>query len=145
MELTKIRSQAMVYLARREHTRAEIEVKLARKKFPPEAISAVLDELVEKNLISHTRYIEDFLESRVYRGYGPNRIRAELLSRRLDKDDINTVLNKTTIDWLANAQQCYQKRYGDAKVADTKDYMKRKQFLHQRGYSTEIIRQVLES
>jgi len=71
----------MDLLARREHTRLELERKLADREFDSTVIGDVLDRLQEDGLLDEDRFIESFVRTRVGKGHGPARIQAELGQR----------------------------------------------------------------
>ena len=73
-------------LARREHSGAELRVKLAAKGFPADIINDALSDLYRSGWLSDERFVEAFLRVRSERGYGPVRIRAELKERGIDDE-----------------------------------------------------------
>ncbi len=77
-----VRLAAMNLLARREHSRREMQRKLGRR-FPPELLDTALNRLQEERLLCDSRFAECFLRQRAGRGFGPQRIRHELRERAL--------------------------------------------------------------
>lgn len=138
------RVQAYDYLARREHTRAELMNKLLRKGYRREVIEQALEDLTREGAISHVRFVEDYIENRARKGYGPNRIRAELAHKGIDQTDIDEGLQTADIDWLEQTRLCYERKYKGVKMTDMKEKLKRKRYLYQRGYPQEYIREVME-
>ena len=53
-----LRSRALSLLARREHSRAELERKLADHVAEGEDVASILDELAAKGWLSDARYAE---------------------------------------------------------------------------------------
>ncbi len=139
-----IRRKAIELLARREHTRDELRLKLERRGFSRDSIDRLLQVLIKEKLLSSTRYIEDYIASRIRRFYGPNRIRMDLESKGLDKEEIARAVFAADVDWLENARRCYAKKYRTIASQDIKECMKRKQYLHRQGYPWEIIREIIE-
>lgn len=102
----------MDYLARREHSRLELENKLA-KAFPDEQeeiIASVLDQLVRDNLLSNYRFCESFFHSRVQRGYGPRMIRFELQQRGVEPALIDEVFAEASVDWQSVIERLAMRR-----------------------------------
>ena len=84
-------------LARREHSRVELQEKLTKKGFPREQIECALEQLVANNLQSDQRFLEDFIRSRVLKGNGPLRISQELRQRGIE--DGLSYIDEQSIDW----------------------------------------------
>lgn len=63
-------------LARRDHGRAELRVKMARKFGDSEELDAALDWCQEHDFLNDRRFAGFFVRSRIERGQGPLRIRA---------------------------------------------------------------------
>ncbi len=78
-------------LARREHSRAELDRKL--KTFHPELLAPerneLLDRLEELNLQSDLRFAEMLIRSRLFRGQGRRRIEQELTQHAIDPHDVS--------------------------------------------------------
>ena len=72
---------ALELLARREHSRRELARKLAARGFPSDVVSAVLDQLERTGALADARFTDSFVRSRIGKGQGPQRIRAELAQR----------------------------------------------------------------
>ncbi len=141
---SEINTYALRYLERREHTRFELKTKLSRKGFEEHDILKALTDLERRGLLSQERYIEDYIESRIRKGYGPNRIKMELVGKRLSAEEIEVGMQATDTDWLENAHCCYAKKYREP-IQDNQDKAKRMQYLYRQGYPQEIIREVLEA
>ena len=74
-EATAIEHGALRLLASREHTRLELQRKLARHHDEAQ-IDPVLDDLERRRLLSDARFAENYVSQRSRRGYGPLRLRA---------------------------------------------------------------------
>ena len=139
-----VRKQALDMLARREHSGAELRVKLAAKGFPADIINDALSDLYRSGWLSDERFVEAFLRVRSERGYGPVRIRAELKERGIDDELIAMHLDARDSSWLRSLQAICVKRYGAAQPADFAEKAKRMRFLQTRGFTAEQIRVVME-
>ena len=62
-----IKGRALRLLALREHTRAELEQKLARHDPDPDELMQALDDLQAKGFISEARVVESVLHTRASR------------------------------------------------------------------------------
>jgi len=136
------RRQAMDLLARREHSRVELERKLRARSGDADLIRDVLDELEQDGLLSAERFAESFVAARYARGQGPYRIRRELADRGVDAPD--RFLADERFDWTGLAREVRRKRFGQAPPRNLADKAKQVRFLEYRGFSHEQIRQALE-
>ncbi|CAH0990578.1 Regulatory protein RecX [Sinobacterium norvegicum] len=139
----EMRFAAMNLLARREYSRGELTDKLQRRFELPALAELVLDQLIEDGLQSDQRFTESFVNSRVNRGHGLFRIRQELRQKKLASHLLEELLSELSIDWFAVAADCYQRKFGDSKIIDQKDYAKRARFMAYRGHNSGDITELL--
>jgi len=133
-----LKRRALGFLARREHTRAELARKLAVRAASPEALEALLDYLVEKRLLSDARYAEE--RARVLaRKYGAARIRQDLKSKGIAPETVERLSGE---DELAHAIAIVRRRY-PAPAATHEERARRIRFLQGRGFSYDTIRAAL--
>jgi len=79
--------QAMSYLARCEHSRFMLEVKLSKKAHERQAVQVALDYLEQRNLLDDYRFAEAWLRNRmITKAEGPSRLAAELAKRGVDRN-----------------------------------------------------------
>ena len=76
-----LKTRALGYLARREHSRLELEKKLAPHAKTPEELSSVLDGLEQRGFLSAARLVEQIMHMRKAR-FGSLRIVQELREKR---------------------------------------------------------------
>ncbi len=143
-DAAEIRRAAIGLLARREHARLELSHKLRARGFEPEAVEATLDELEAERLLSDVRFAESYVTARVARGYGPQRIRAELRERGVGEEAIERELRSRPEDWFALACSARNKRFGGALPKDLKERVRQARFLQYRGFDTDQTRFALE-
>lgn len=125
-------------LERREHSRLELERKLARRGHPPEVVEDVIGKLVEAGLQSDERFAQAFVDSALRRGQGPLKIRAGLRERGVD-DDIATVqLDCDAEAWRVRAADALRKRFGGVLPADHGEWARRARFLAARGFPSDV-------
>ena len=133
---------ALNLLARREHSRVELENKLNKKGFPCEQIDQALEQLAANDLQSDQRFLDDFVRSRVLKGNGPLRISQELRQRGIE-DGLSRI-DDQEIDWLEVATNTYTKKYKSSEIADARERAKRMRYMQSKGFSGDIIRQILK-
>jgi regulatory protein len=134
---------ALNLLARREHSRQELERKLGARDFPAEIIEATLTELTTSGALAEKRFTESFVRARAARGQGPVRIRVELAERGIASDD-STAMLKGEQDWHALARAVRAKRFGPALPKDFKERARQARFLQYRGFDAAQIKSALE-
>ncbi|OLF55429.1 recombination regulator RecX [Pseudomonas chlororaphis] len=141
--LVAVRRTAMDLLARREHGRVELTRKLRQRGAPPEMIETALDRLTEEGLLSESRYLESFVSYRARSGYGPLRIREELNQRGLQSTDIELALRESGIDWQAQLEDVWRRKFAGHLPVDAKERAKQGRYLAYRGYSMDMIGRLL--
>lgn len=140
-----LRRKALDLLARREHAVAELRQKLEARGYAPDTVQAFVRALQNEGLVSDERFTEAFVRYRMNRGYGPVRIQSELRER-----DVGETVRACYLDfhdpcWLAQTEQARRKRFGIGLPKDYKDRTRQARFLQYRGFTTEQIRQTLDS
>lgn len=133
----------MDLLARREHGRAELTRKLRQRGASPEMIEHELDRLANEGLLSESRYLESYINSRARSGYGPSRIREELTQRGLSRGDVEQALREADIDWQAQLADVWQRKFSGQLPGDPRERAKQIRFLVYRGFSMERVGRLL--
>lgn len=134
--------KALGLLARREHSRRELETKLRHGGYEGEETVAAIDRLGEQQYQDDDRFAEVLVRSRIAQGYGPMRLRAELKSHGLGDARIRELLDAAEADWVALAAAQLRRRYGGKGVADPAERARRAQFLLRRGFAAATVRSV---
>lgn len=137
---------AVRLLARREYARAELAGRLGAMGHAPAAIESCLDELAARGLQSDDRFVESFLRSRIGRGQGPVKIRAELEWRGIGREAIRAAFDDLAsqgeLDWFALAAETLARRFSGP--GDTpRERARRERFLAGRGFDAEQVRHAL--
>ena len=136
-----LKARALKYLSAREHSRAELERKLAPHAESAEEVARVLDEFEQRGWLSAERFVESMVHRKAAR-YGAARIRVELAQHRLPDDTVQAALSHLKETELARAHAVWLRRFGE--VADTPEArLKQMRFLAGRGFSSEVIRQIV--
>jgi len=135
-----LRVAALRLLARRDHSRAELQSKLAAQAESPEQLAAVLDALQAEHLLSDHRYASQRVAARAGR-YGNARLAQELRQRGVGDDDIASALPEGGEE-ASRCQRVWAKKFnGLPQTAEERARQMR--FLQYRGFSGEAIRRVM--
>ena len=135
---------ALGLLARREHSRRELTRKLAKRGFPDDVVSRALAELERTGALAEARFTESFVRSRIGKGQGPQRIRADLAQRGIADDKAEDVLRAADVDWLATIRAVRAKRFGPELPRDYAERARQARFLQYRGFDSAQICAALE-
>ncbi len=142
-----LKGRALRYLAQREHSRAELERKLARHAedgpdaSAAEQIARVLDELSSAGLQSETRVADAVLRVQGAR-FGSHKLRQTLLAKGLDAELIGQTLALGRGSELERATEVWRRKFGTA-PADAAERARQQRFLAGRGFGGEVIRRVV--
>ena len=138
---SELRGRALALLARREHSRAELKRKLAARAESEEELVRLLDDLTSRRLLSDDRYAS---QRATLRGasYGNAKLAHELRHQGIDGETISAALAQAG-DELERALAVWQKKFGTP-ASDAAGWAKQARFLAARGFSSEIIRRVLQ-
>jgi regulatory protein len=99
------RADAIALLARREHSRFELEQKLALRRYSSSIVGRVLDVLIGESLLSDQRFAEAYIRSRFRRG-GESRI---ALMRGLAKRGVSDDVTRFAIeDFESDNPGCFE-------------------------------------
>ena len=134
-----LRSRALRYLARREHSRDELARKLAPYAESPEILEGLLRELESKKQLSNERFAEARTRQ-LARKYGAARIRHDLNSKGVSKETTESTVAE--LDDVAKAKEILARKYG-APATSREERAKRARFLQSRGFSYEVVRRLL--
>lgn len=138
------RSSALRLLARREHSRLELALKLKQRKIEADVIEQVLDDYEAEGWLSDERFAEVYARQRMDLGYGPLRIQAELQQRGIQEMPA-CVRQMNDMDWSDRATLLREKRFGLSDIRDDWDEKARQaRFLARRGFSSEQVQNALE-
>ncbi len=136
-----LRGRALGYLARREHSRAELEAKLRRHADPDDDIVTLLDDFVARGWLSEKRLVDQVVTH--FRRYGAARVLNDLRRRGVDPGLVSEAARPLRQGELAIARDVWRRKFGAAPV-DATDRMRQIRFLRNRGFSGSTIAQVLK-
>ena len=136
-----LKGRALRLLSQREHSRAELERKLARHEEEPGALARALDELAAKDFISEARVVQSVLHQRAPR-MGAARLRQELQHKGVSADAIAEALAQLQSTELERARAVWQRRFG-VPPGDAKERARQGRFLLARGFAGAVVGRVL--
>jgi regulatory protein len=137
-----LRVRAMRYLARREHSRAELNAKLQPYLQEGEDLDAVLDELEKRNWLSDARAATQWVDTKRAR-FGAQRIAHELRRKGIGDSLIAAAMPQLKESELDTAREVWQRKFG-VLPQDQKEKAKQVRFLQSRGFSLDVIMKVLK-
>ena len=135
-----LRVRALQLLARREHSRAELQRKLATHAESPEELDQVLDTLQAERLLSDHRFAAQRVIMRAQR-YGDARLKQELLQRGIKEADIAAAMPEAG-DEAERCRSVWSRKF-DHLPLTPEERGKQMRFLQYRGFSGDAIRRVL--
>lgn len=138
-----VRNVAMDLLSRRDHSHKELFEKLRLRSFEADEIIQALDRLQSENLLNDERFCESYIHYRAKKGFGPIRIRNELVEKGVDSELIQHGLATYESRWSELMQQQRLKRFGADIPDDYKEKMKQARFLQNKGFSPESVMRML--
>ena len=136
---------AIRLLARREHSLAELERKLAARGHTPDAVATTLAKVVADGYQSDERFAESFVRLRLGRGQGVLKIRAGLRERSIDDDMAATFLDLGDDEWQQMATMALYKRFGESPPQNRAEWAKRARFLASRGFPSDVVSRVIDA
>lgn len=147
---TRLLQQAVNFLSCRSRSEKEV-VDYLKKKLQtnpnPDLIKEIITKLRECNLLNNQDFAHQWFESRIRQGKGPFLIRAELIKKGIDQEDITHLLNQVAKqDWAKKAKATIEKQ-----VAKWHNLPLEKQkgrafrLLTSRGFPLDIVRGVIDA
>ena len=136
-----LKGRALRLLSGREHSRSELERKLAGHEEEPGQLRRVLDDLQAKGFIDHQRVADSVIHRRAGK-LGAARIRQELQAKGLDAELVALTVAGLRDTEVQRAREVWQRRF-DAPPSDAAERGKQARFLAARGFDGEVIRRIL--
>ncbi len=134
--------RALRLLSTREHSRAELERKLAQFEEEPGALAKVLDALQAKDFINEGRVVESVLHRRSAK-LGASRIKQELQAKGLEPEAVAEAVSRLRASEVARAKEIWRKKFGQPPV-DAAARGKQMRFLASRGFGGDTIHRVVQ-
>jgi regulatory protein len=141
-EKLSLKGRALRLLAGREHSRAELEKKLAAHETEPGELQSVLDALQAKGFISEQRVIESVIHRRADR-LGTGRVKQALQAKGIGAEAMASALQSLRGTEVQRAREVWRKKFGEP-ATDPAGRAKQMRFLASRGFDAEAIRRVVK-
>ena len=136
-----LKGRALRLLSRREHSRTELERKLAKYEEEPGTLAAALDELAAKDFISEARVVQSVVHQRAPR-MGALRVRQELQHKGIAPEAIAEAVAGLQASEISRAFEVWRRRF-EAPPQDAKERARQMRFLMARGFSGAVVAKVL--
>jgi regulatory protein len=138
-----LKARAVGLLSRREHSRFELEKKLAPFADSQEELAQVLDELSKTGWQSDERYTQGWVHRKASL-HGGARIAQDLRQSGIAAHQIAEAQEELKLTELPRAKAVWQKKFAQApQPGDRAEYARQGRFLLSRGFSSDIVRKVL--
>jgi regulatory protein len=128
-------------LSLREHSRKELERKLAAYEETPGELAQALDFLQAKGFIDEQRVVESVVNRRAAK-LGASRVRQELLAKGLPTEAVALAVDQLRSTELERGREVWRKKFG-APPADASERAKQVRFLLTRGFGAEVVRRLV--
>ncbi len=136
-----LKGRALRLLASRDHSRAELQRKLAPHAESPEQLAAVLDEMLAKGFLDEARAAQSLLNRRSP-GRGAARVLAELRQRGLPDPLVQAAASELRDTEAQRARAAWDKKFGQP-PADPLERARQMRFLAARGFAPELVRRTV--
>jgi regulatory protein len=137
-----LKGRALRLLSQREHSRVELERKLAPHEQEPGELAKALDELQARDFINDGRAIESVIHRRSGK-LGAARIKQELAAKGLKGEAVTEAMAQLKTTELDRAKEVWRKKFG-TQAQDPQERSKQLRFLITRGFAAEVVRRVVQ-
>jgi regulatory protein len=134
-------ARALRLLARREHTRLELERKLKPHVEDPAELQALLDDFTARGWLSESRAVDQLVRMKRAR-FGAARIRQSLLEKGVPHDLIAPALETLKESELDAARSVWARKFKTAPETSA-ERARHVRFLQYRGFSLDIAMRVV--
>ncbi len=137
-----LKGRALRLLSQREHSRTELERKLAQHEEMPGELAKALDELQARDFINDGRAVDSLVNRRASK-LGTARVKQELAAKGLSGEAVAEAMASLKETEFSRAQEVWRKKFG-APAQDPQAKLKQMRFLITRGFNAEVVRRVLQ-
>ncbi len=137
-----LKGRALRLLSQREHSRSELERKLATHEQVPGELAKALDELQARDFINEGRVVESVVHRRASK-LGVARVRQELAAKGLSGEAVAAAMEGLRETELSRAREVWRKKFGRP-PEDAAEKAKQMRFLLTRGFAAEVVRCVVQ-
>ena len=137
-----LKGRALRLLSQREHSRTELEHKLAQHEEVAGELAKALDELQARDFINDARAVESVVHRRANK-LGTARVKQELAAKGLSGETVAAALEGLRETELSRAREVWRKKF-DQPAADAQERAKQVRFLMTRGFNAEVVRKIVQ-
>lgn len=137
-----LKGRALRLLSQREHSRAELQRKLAPHEEVPGELAKALDELQARDFINEGRVIESVVHRRSGK-LGAARVKQELAAKGLSGEAVAVALEGLRETEFNRALAVWRKKF-DRPATEPGERAKQVRFLMTRGFNPEVVRQIVQ-
>lgn len=142
----EVRAKAEELLARRDHSRSELQSKLREREIPEEPILRICDRLERDGVLDDAAFARRQARMLRDRNWGPRQIRRKLSDHGVSEEDCDAALQEVGGEeiWLQHCYERFQSEFGGEPGAMSRDE-KGKAFRHlkRRGFDGWTARRVV--
>lgn len=136
-----LKGRALRLLSQREHSRLELERKLAPHETEPGQLAKALDELQARGFISEERVVESVVHRRAAK-LGTARVKQELQAKGLSPEAMGEALEQLRSTELERAREVWARKFGKP-ATEPKEKARQIRFMVSRGFAAEVVRKVV--
>ena len=137
-----LKGRALRLLSQREHSRTELERKLAPHEEVPGELAKALDELQARDFINDGRAIDSVVHRRSGK-LGAARVKQELAAKGLTGDAVTAAMEGLRETEFSRALAVWRKKF-DRTATEPNERAKQIRFLMTRGFNAEVVRKVVQ-
>jgi len=138
-----LRARAMRLLARREHSRAELERKLSHIAHEGDDVGTVIEELAQRGWLSDARYAEQTVRAKARR-FGPVKVAHDLRAKGVADEAIEAAFRVAGDDGTADIERVWRTRFSAIPDND-RERARQVRFLQGRGFRLDDILKFLRT
>ncbi len=131
-------------LSRKEYSRHRLNQKLIQRHCPEKIREQVLNECIEQGWLNDERFALMIVRAKSQAGYGAKYIQQYLFQHQINLD-VDVLAEEAEVDWYAVLTDLVERKYKSKNCQDYKERQKRFRFLFSRGFSPDLINQVLKN
>jgi regulatory protein len=139
--ILSLRVRALKALARREHSRQELQAKLLPHAGDAEEVGRLLDDFEKRGWLSEARFVEQVSTVR-RRKFGAARILHELREKGVSGPALETARANLKGSEVDAARAVWRKKFGSLPTTP-EERAKQSRFLASRGFSAEVVHKIL--
>ena len=136
-----LRARALSFLARREHSRAELVRKLQSHTEDSDELKRLLDDFEQRGWLSDKRFVEQTV-SRLAAKYGVQHIAHTLRDKGVSEAAIATALTEVKSNEIAAARSVLRRKFS-MPPATKEARARQSRFLQGRGFDYDVIRRAM--